>query len=102
MLRNVSKVLKSPLRYSLNIRKSPFDISCKKKKHHTNYGIMLRSYLIVANRIITTARIAISPVIPASRASKNMRDSMSLTSFPIGLVVYSCIPLFVLVFWFQD
>ena len=46
---------------------------------------MLNSYLNVANRIITTINVAISPVIPASRASKIMRDSMGLTSFPIWI-----------------
>lgn len=57
----------------------------KKEKASYQYGIMLNSYLNVANRIITTINVAISPVIPASRASKIMRDSMGLTSFPIWI-----------------
>ena len=68
----------------------------KKEKASYQYGIMLNSYLNVANRIITTINVAISPVIPASRASKIMRDSMASPPFQFGLVVLHMYPSFFL------
>lgn len=68
----------------------------KKRKASYQYGIMLNSYLNVANRIITTINVAISPAIPASRASKIMRDFMGLTSFPIRIGRVAHVSLFFL------
>ena len=53
----------------------------KKEKASYQYGIMLNSYLNVANRIITTVKVANNPIIAAVDASNNPKAYMPSPPF---------------------